>query len=79
MKALEERCRTLLQWGMLPALQQPSGLRDVKRSMGFAVSAVLRLRRDQAVTPAQCHGDRCGLAMLQLTWGSFDFSFLGDC
>lgn len=78
MKALAERRRTPLRWGVLPMLQQPSGLRDAKHSSGFAVSTVLWLRWDQAVTPTQCHGDRCGLAMLQLTWGSFDFSFLGD-
>lgn len=33
---------------------------------------------DQAVIPAQWHGVRCSLAVLQLTWSSFNFSFSGD-
>lgn len=30
---------------------------------------------DRAVTPARWHGDRGGLARLQLAWGGFNFSF----
>lgn len=62
---------------VLPVLQQPRG-------GGMLNVVMLSVQRsgcsgDRAVTPARWHGDRGGLAMLQLTWGSFNFSFLGDC